>query len=75
MSRRGPAVGIVAIVILVIGSGLASAQNKQPQTPEEKSRKVKREDNRAFRDWPKKDVKLIITAEEENASNKHNTDD
>ena len=74
MSRLGLAVGVVSIVILVIATGLADAQNKQSQYPDAKSRKIKREDNRAFRDWPK-DVRLIITPEEENAYNKLKTDD
>ena len=46
-----------------------------PQAPDEKTRKVKPEENRAFRDWPKTDVKLIITAEEEDAYNKLKTNE
>jgi GWxTD domain-containing protein len=75
MSRSGIVLRILPVVVLVFVSGLVSAQNKQPQTPDDKDRKVKREENRAFHDWPKKDVSVIITAEEANAYNKLTTDE
>jgi len=53
----------------------ARYQNQQTPTPDNKPRKIKREDDRVFRDWPKSDVKLIITPEEEDAYNKLKTNE
>jgi GWxTD domain-containing protein len=74
MLRPAPVFGI-ALVFLFVICLTAQAQNPVAKTPEEKSRKTRREDNRAFRDWPKTDVKLIITAEEEEAYNKLKTNE
>jgi len=73
MTRHGLVLGITLFAILLIsGASRGVAQN---QLPDEKPRKVKREDNRAFRDWPKSDVKLIITPEEEDAYDKLKTNE
>lgn len=76
MSNRGLALGI-ALTTALLGFSItsSSAQNKRSQSPDEKSRKVMREDNRVFRDWPNSNVKLIITPEEENAYNKLKTNE
>jgi len=74
MSRPALAFGI-ALSFVVVLSLTAQAQNSSAKTPEDKSRKVKREENRAFLDWPKTDVKLIITPEEEDAYNKLKTNE
>jgi GWxTD domain-containing protein len=74
MSRRGLALGFVmAAALLCLQVKNLSAQNQSSKSPDEKSRKIKREDNRAFRDWPRTDVKLIITSEEEAAYDKLKT--
>jgi GWxTD domain-containing protein len=75
MINRGLVLGIALTTALLGHSTSGSAQNKQNQTPDEKDRKVKREDNRVFRDWPKSDVRLIITPEEEDAYNKLKTNE
>ena len=74
MSRRGLTLGF-ALTFACLSFSIVNAQKQQSQAPEDKSRKVKREENRAFRDWPKTDVKLIITDEELDAYNKLKTDE
>lgn len=75
MTRRGLALGIaLATALLTSSTEHANAQKQKNQAPDEKNRKVKREDSRVFRDWPKTDVRLIITQEEEDAYNKLDTD-
>jgi GWxTD domain-containing protein len=73
MNRHGLVLGILLFVTLLTASALLA--DAQTQAPDEKPRKVKREDNRVFRDWPKSDVKLIITPEEEDAYNKLKTNE
>src|SRR6185312_7372344 len=74
MTRRGLVLGIAATAALSICfATIAIGQNQKNQAPDEKDRKVKRENNRVFRDWPKSDVRLIITPEEEDAYNKLKT--
>jgi GWxTD domain-containing protein len=76
MSRRGTITGILSIVVLLFAIATAGAQKqKQAETPDQKSRKTKREDNRALLDWPKQDVKLIITADEQKAYDKLQTNE
>ena len=76
MSRRGLAFSIAAFTILLtVAASVTRAQNKQTQSPEDKDRKVKREENRAFQEWPKRDVFLIITPEEQSAFDKLKTNE
>lgn len=59
MSRRGLAFAIaMAAALLCAGVISSSAQTQPTKAPEDKSRKTRREDNRAFRDWPKTEAKL-----------------
>ncbi|MCU1264488.1 MAG: hypothetical protein JWM21_806 [Acidobacteria bacterium] len=68
MSRRGLTFIIAAIALsLFAASSSARAQKQQPQVPENKDRKVRREENRTMREWSKRDVRLIITPEEQAA--------
>ncbi|HEV7396324.1 MAG TPA: GWxTD domain-containing protein [Pyrinomonadaceae bacterium] len=73
MSVRGSIISIALFLSFGFLTAGITAQKKPSQTPDEKQRKVKREDDRVFRDWPKSDVKLIITPEEEAAYNKLQT--
>jgi GWxTD domain-containing protein len=67
---------IVSLTLLSINNPICHAQAKQAnQTPDEQPRKVKREPNNALKDWAKKDVSLIITADEERAFEKLRTDE
>jgi GWxTD domain-containing protein len=76
MSRRGLAFSLAAIAFLLIAaSPVTRAQNKQPQTPNDKDRKIKREDDRVFQEWPKRDVFLIITPDEQRAFDKLKTNE
>ena len=76
MSRRGLAFSIAAITILLtVAASGTHAQNKQTQSPEDKGRRVKHEENRAFLEWPKRDVFLIITPEEQQAFDKLKTNE
>jgi len=64
MSRDRLVPGVATIVLLLCVSCVsANAQKKQPQSPDEKPRKVKTESDRAFKDWPK-EVDPIITQSE-----------
>lgn len=66
--------GLLCLVVsLAMGRQVASQTNSP--SPEEKPRKVKKEPSRAYRDWPKQDVALIITTEELRAYEKLATDE
>jgi GWxTD domain-containing protein len=62
------------LAVLTFASCLTLAQSR-PQSPEQKSRKIKQEPNRVYKDWPKKDVALIISQDELTAYEKLKTDD
>lgn len=64
------------LFLLAVLETQASAQRRQTtQAPEDKSRKTKVEDNKAFLEWPRKDVSLIITPEEQKAYDKLRTNE
>jgi GWxTD domain-containing protein len=66
----------LCLVIFLFSANLISAQNKRTtQAPEDKSRKTKPEESRALKDWPNKDVTLIITPEERRAYEKLKTNE
>ena len=72
--------GRLAIALLTLTfaapSGLAQkSKNDQRQDPSEKSRNVKPELKKAYKDWLDKDVAYIITDEERKAFKKLETDD
>jgi GWxTD domain-containing protein len=74
MSRNRAAFSLAVIVILLtVASSSTQAQKKQTQTPEDRDRKTKREENQAFIEWPKRDVFLIITPEEQTTFDKLKT--
>ncbi len=76
MSRRGLVVSIIVTSFLTLAvSRFTRAQNKQTQTPEDKPRKVKTEPDKVLIEWPRKDVSLIITADELRAYNKLHTNE
>jgi len=73
MSRRRPAFSLAALVVLLtLSSGPTHAQKIQPQTPENKPRKVKDEPNKVFKEWIK-EVEPIITQAEREAYSKLKT--
>ena len=76
MSRRGLVVSIIATSFLTLAvSGFTRAQTKQTQTPEDKSRKVKTEPDKVLKEWPSKDVSVIITPDEGRAYDKLQTNE
>jgi len=63
-------------LIFAVPSGLAQKKNNEKtQDPSEKTRTVKPELNKAYKDWLEKDVAYIITDEERKAFKKLQTDD
>src|SRR5437773_5595815 len=70
-----PAIALLALTFAV-PSGLAQkSKNDQGQDPSEKTRNVKPELKKAYKDWLDKDVAYIITDEERKAFKKLATDD
>src|SRR5438477_1450377 len=78
MSNRRSGRLAVALLTLIfaVPPGLAQKKNsKKTQDPSEKTRNVKPELNKAYKDWLEKDVAYIITDEERKAFKKLQTDD
>src|SRR5256712_4119467 len=78
MSNRRSGRLAIALLTLVfaVPSGLAQKKtNEKSQDPSEKTRNVKPELNKAYKDWLEKDVAYIITDEERKAFKKLQTDD
>src|SRR5437870_678743 len=78
MSNRRSGRLAVALLTLIfaVPSGLGKRKNSEKtQEPSEKTRNVKPELNKAYKDWLEKDVTYIITDEERNAIKKLQTDD
>src|SRR5947207_12719132 len=78
MSNRRSGRLAVALLTLIfaVPSGLAQKKNgEKAQDPSEKTRNVKPELNKAYKDWLEKDVAYIITDEERKAFKKLQTDD
>ena len=78
MSNRRSGRLAVALLTLIfaVPSGLAQKKNSEKtQDPSEKTRNVKPELNKAYKDWLEKDVAYIITDEERKAFKKLQTDD
>jgi len=78
MSNRRSGRLAVALLTLIfaVPSGLAQKKNNEKtQDPAEKTRNVKPELNKAYKDWLEKDVAYIITDEERKAFKKLQTDD
>lgn len=77
MSYQKPALrlALVLSVLFAAGSALHAQPGKQTQDPSEKSRNVKPELKKAYKDWLDKDVTYVITAEERKAFKKLATDD
>src|SRR5437773_6843026 len=79
MSHRRSGRVVVALLALAFAapSGLAqkNKNTEQNQDPSEKTRNVKTELNKAYKDWLEKDVAYIITDEERKAFKKLQTDD
>ncbi|HZE67928.1 MAG TPA: GWxTD domain-containing protein [Pyrinomonadaceae bacterium] len=63
------------VLAFLLTTSLVPAQNKPPQSPDLKPRKVKDESKRVFKDWPKTDVALIITPDELRAYEKLTTNE
>ncbi len=76
-NRRSGRLAIALLtLIFAVPSGLAQKKNNEKtQDPSEKTRTVKPELNRAYKDWLEKDVAYIITDEERKAFKKLQTDD
>ncbi len=78
MSNRRSGRLAVALLTLIfaVPSGFAQKKNgEKTQDPSEKTRNVKPELNKAYKDWLEKDVAYIITDEERKAFKKLQTDD
>src|SRR5205807_1281645 len=78
MSNRRSGRLAVALLTLIfaVPSGLFRSKNSEKtQDPSEKTRNVKPELNKAYKDWLEKDVAYIITDEERKAFKKLQTDD
>ena len=78
MSNRRSGRLAVALLTLIfaVPAGLAQKKNSEKtQDPSEKTRNVKPELNKAYKDWLEKDVAYIITDEERKAFKKLQTDD
>src|SRR5256884_7229477 len=78
MSNRRSGRLAVALLTLIfaVPSGLAQKKNSEKaQDPSEKTRNIKPELNKAYKDWLEKDVAYIITDEERKAFKKLQTDD
>src|SRR5256714_12063576 len=78
MSNRRSGRLAVALLTLVyaVPAGLAQKKNSEKtQDPTEKTRNVKAELNKAYKDWLEKDVAYIITDDERKAFKKLETDD
>ena len=73
-----PRIILTLFLIAILNAPLAIGQNKpsaaDPQDPQGKDRKVKREPDRAFIDWLR-DVSPIISKEEEDAFRKLRTNE
>src|SRR5437879_572989 len=76
-NRRSGRLAIALLtLIFAVPSGLAQKKNNEKtQDPSEKTRTVKPEMNKAYKDWLEKDVAYIITDEERKAFRKLQTDD
>src|SRR5437899_11658425 len=78
MSKRRSGRLAIALLtrIFAVPSGLGQKKNSEKtQDPSEKTRNVKPELNKAYKDWLEKDVAYIITDEERKALKKLQTDD
>ena len=78
MSNRRSGRLAVALLTLIfaVPAGLAQKKNSEKtQDPSEKTRNIKPELNKAYKDWLEKDVAYIITDEERKAFKKLQTDD
>ena len=74
--RSGRLAVALLTVIFAVPSGLAQKKSSEKtQDPSEKTRNVKPELNKAYKDWLEKDVAYIITDEERKAFKKLQTDD
>jgi GWxTD domain-containing protein len=62
-------------LILVMSLPVRAQITTAAQTPDQKPRKVKSEPSRVFKDWPVKDVRVIITRDELKAYEKLETDE
>src|SRR5437588_4194429 len=76
-NRRSGRLSVTLLTVsLAVPSGLAQKKNSEKtQDPSEKTRNVKPELNKAYKDWLEKDVAYIITDEERKAFKKLQTDD
>ena len=64
------------LALFCLAACFAGAQDKRSsQTPDQKPRKIKPEPNRVYKDWPRREVALIISAEEIKAYEKLQTDE
>src|SRR5437588_8786727 len=76
-NRRSGRLSVTLLTVsLAVPSGLAQKKNSEKtQDPSEKTRNVKPELNKAYKDWLEKDVADIIADEERKAFKKLQTDD
>jgi GWxTD domain-containing protein len=63
------------LIIILVTAGSIFAQTTSSQTPDQKGRKLRSEPNRIYKEWPKKEVALIITEDELRAYEKLETDE
>src|SRR5438046_946229 len=77
LNRRSGRLAVALLtLIFAVPAGLAQKKNSEKaQDPSEKTRNVKPELNKAYKDWLEKDVAYIITDEERKAFKKLETDD
>lgn len=73
--RLAPGCAIALVYVSLTALPAFPQDIKSRQTPDQKSRKVKRESKKAYQVWVKEDVALIITPAELDAFEKLETDD
>jgi len=75
-SRKTIRNSLFVLALFCLAACFAGAQDKRSsQTPDQKPRKIKPEPNRVYKDWPRREVALIISAEEIKAYEKLQTDE
>jgi GWxTD domain-containing protein len=75
-SRKTIRKSLFVLALFCLAACFAGAQDKRSsQTPDQKPRKIKPEPNRVYKDWPRREVALIISAEEIKAYEKLQTDE
>jgi len=74
LSQHTLKVPLISLLVLITAFSIPVPQGLS-QTPDEKPRRIKKEPNRVFKDWARKEVALIITPDELKAYEKLATDE